>query len=116
MVDDLLIASNFHKLETPQRNNDGETMKDAAMMLQRLEQQLAALRQTGWQPIETAPEGVRILVSYLFHGERRPSQVDIKELCRGKIIWPSNFYDATHWQPLPAPPHEAVPADESEAM
>jgi hypothetical protein len=61
-----------------------------------------------WQPIETAPDGERVLVSYLFHGVRRDSQIDIKEILsdnRGdRCIWPSKYYEATHWMPLPAPP------------
>jgi hypothetical protein len=57
-----------------------------------------------WQPIETAPEGERILVAYLFHGKGRASQVDIKEQNCGVFIWPSKFYTATHWMPLPAAP------------
>ena len=57
-----------------------------------------------WKPIETAPEGERILVAYKFHGVARPTQVDIKERCDGKFIWPSRFYDAYLWMPLPEPP------------
>ena len=57
-----------------------------------------------WQPIDTAPEGERILVSYLFHGRSRPGQVDIKEKARGEFIWPSRYYQATHWMPLPEAP------------
>lgn len=57
-----------------------------------------------WQPIETAPDGERILVSYLFHGRRQPGQVDIKEHHLGKFIWPSRYFEATHWMPLPEPP------------
>jgi hypothetical protein len=57
-----------------------------------------------WRDISTAPKGVPVLVSYLFHGKRRASQVAIKEATDDGFMWPSRYYEATHWQPLPAAP------------
>ncbi len=61
---------------------------------------------TEWKTIDSAPEGERILVSYLFHGKSRQGQVVITERNNGNFIWPSRFYDAVAWMPLPAPPKE----------
>lgn len=70
-----------------------------------LDSAIAALtRGQGWQPIETAPDRVRILVSYDYIQGNKTSGVEIKERCDGEFIWPSRYYVATGWQPLP-PPH-----------
>lgn len=70
--------------------------------------ELLSLRRSQWRPIETVPEGERVLVAYKFHGVYRPSQVDIKEWCDGGFIWPSRYYESVAWMPLPPPPKDSV--------
>ena len=57
---------------------------------------LAALEAVEWRPIETAPEGVPVLVFDRWHTPRYSI---------GGIY---KFTYATHWMPLPAPPADAV--------
>lgn len=65
---------------------------------------IAHLEHMQWRPIETCPEDQPVLIRYHFHGVWRPSQIAIKEKSGGKFIWPSKFYDATDWMPLPGAP------------
>jgi hypothetical protein len=67
----------------------------------------------GWQPIETAPEGVDVLVSA--GPARNPGAVAVtiahKNECGG---WDSQFntssyMGAKYWQPLPEVPSESLP-------
>lgn len=66
----------------------------------------------GWQPIETAPKGERILV---FNGKAFAAQW-VKHPGTGHEAWQVAQFDPenglnlieppTHWMPLPAPPKE----------
>ncbi len=69
-----------------------------------------------WQPIETAPkDGTRVM---LFRAGRK--------ICLGGYVTPSwaltlegwknshgNFFEPTHWMPLPLPPTNSTPTKET---
>ncbi len=79
---------------------------------------LAALREDGWRPIESAPEYetllvVNILGNMIGYGPRTGCYTTIK----GHRDWYDPYggdkiYEPTHWRPLPAPPSSLKKARE----
>ena len=75
---------------------------------------------TGWQSIETMPEGEHVLL-YWQHGERGIGGMECATVYRGSdgrlsywthggpnsgLDWEARDDEApTHWMPLPEPPH-----------
>jgi hypothetical protein len=61
-----------------------------------------------WQPIETAPKGVRVLAT---GADDWPGLVDVGMITVGRHFWwdvdDTNviYGQPTHWMPLPDPPH-----------
>ena len=85
----------------------------------RLNDALAAMIVSPWQPIETAPrDGTKILVSHPDMGVEITEWYEItqtnyvelegglyqKERAIFYAGWNNNGHHATHWQPLPEPP------------
>ena len=69
---------------------------------------------TPWFPIETAPQGKKILLWW--RTARNPATGGFVSdergdgwLCDGDMVLPKNQSDCTHWMPLPTPP--ATPAN-----
>lgn len=62
-----------------------------------------------WQPIETAPVGkTMILVIGITRDDGKPYVSDpycVWQPSPGKFTrWPHDFFEPTHWMPLPEPP------------
>jgi hypothetical protein len=56
----------------------------------------------GWQPIETAPMGQRVLAFTDGYGVR------VAQVEEGGRVWIETYgTTATHWMPLPDPPKES---------
>jgi hypothetical protein len=67
-----------------------------------------------WQPIETAPHEQKVLVGWWYNGEWMSEATMASHGWRRNGISTMSWHgQATHWQPLPAPPTpEATGRDE----
>jgi hypothetical protein len=57
-----------------------------------------------WQPIETAPDGVRVLL--WLEPTRIAMPFERRDGCWMGDDYPLNMATATHWMPMPSPPEE----------
>lgn len=67
---------------------------------------------TEWQPIDTAPKGVEVLV----YGRLKDGSGSYQQVCRyykthkhgykWSVEWMDNCLAPTHWMPLPEPPKQ----------
>lgn len=78
----------------------GQQLRTAADALDAKDKRIAELQAGGWQPIETAPTNVDILVAGPLDGRWSFSVYRIRDK-----YWREDWdAEPTHWQPLPAPP------------
>ena len=83
-----------------------DASRDLTALITRLR---AAEARTAWQPIETAPVGVEVMVTWVDRQGLRHMSGGIllgtHWWTHGRVVTP------THWQPLPAPPASEVSRD-----
>lgn len=76
------------------------TIQEQAKEIERLKKEVAKLQKaTGWQPIETVPDGNVLLYYPEEHGKNGLSEWITIGFGRSE-----RFRKATHWFPIPKPP------------
>lgn len=90
--------------------HDNDITAEAASCIEGLAAALASVSAPpGWQPIETAPHEQNVLVGWWYNGEWKcETAMASHGWRRNGISTMSRHGQATHWQPLPAPPAAAV--------
>lgn len=61
-------------------------------------------RESGWQPISTAPRDRKILAFAFDRFDSRKAEMHTTFWNNGRWAWFSSHYQPTHWMPLPEPP------------
>jgi len=94
-------------LERAEREGPGHFSRgECSALLLDVREAIAALRAErgaeGWEPIESAPEGVIILWCSMRTGD--VSKWCFVDWCAGGRFMLHPKWEATHWRPLPPPP------------
>lgn len=66
---------------------------------------------TEWQPIETAPRGVQLIIYWPPVPPKRPGGSWLSEMIKVDLAGGTPFRRPTHWMPLPPVPSTSQPQE-----